>query len=109
MEPLIESVLNKIFYSQDPREAQRDPNKLADNAYFNAQSKIRKQAYANWYKSGGEQLVAHMEENLVGMIKTFVGTPIDAKSPYLQQHIWDLIDFIDTIHKAFEDEKVNST
>ncbi|MHC4585993.1 MAG: hypothetical protein ACYS3N_15805 [Planctomycetota bacterium] len=98
------SILNSIFHSQDPDQQRRNPNDPADNAYFNAQAKIRIQAYANWVRSGGEQLLQHMEEELIDLIKAFVGTPITDKSMYLQQKIWDKIDMIDTIHKAFVEQ-----
>jgi hypothetical protein len=100
------SVLNSIFHSRDPNPVRRDANNPADSAYFNAQSGIRKQAYANWMNSGGEHLVEHLENELIDMVKAFVGTPVNDKSPYLQQKIWSHIDHIDTIHQAFiEQEK----
>jgi hypothetical protein len=101
------SILDRIFFSQDSEAVKRDPNKPADSAYFRAAEKIREQAYYKWYTEyGGEYLVKHIEEEIIDLIKALVGTRIGEASPYLQQKIWDKIDFVDTIHKAFvENEK----
>ena len=102
------SVLDRVFHSQDSNPVKRDPNKPADSAYFRAVDKIRKQSYSKWYKDqGGEYVIQHKEKEVIDLIKTLVMTPCTKPEyPFIQQKLWSTIESIDEIHQAFvENEK----
>ena len=100
-----ESILTRIFYSQDKEEQARSgpvEKKLSD---------IKNKAYITWYQdNGGEVLLKDMEKQLIHYITTLVGSPIKTLDDFItivgmKERIACQCEAIDRIEMAFVEEK----
>jgi len=70
---MVDFTLDKIFYSQDPKEEPRNPNDPANGPYYKALWGIENKAWIRWYEDcGGERLLKEMERGIINKIHKMV-------------------------------------
>jgi len=111
MQDRTRSILQSIFYSQDPDEDFRNPNKPADAPFFKAQRNIHNNALISWIKEqGGEVLLKGMQQKIMADIVTLIlmdDTKIENMLPLIikKREILSQVHFVDRIFSAFIEEE----
>lgn len=107
----IRSIVERIFYSQDPNEPYRDPNRPENFPFFASQRAVENKAFIKWrQEAGGERLLANMEKKLVGQIINMVIMEVKSVDDILtliqnKRDILRDVIFIDRIEQAFIEEE----
>ncbi len=107
----LKPILERIFYSQDPNESYRDPNRPENYPYFSQQRAIENKAFITWcQEAGGERLLGTMQQKLISQIVSLVLMEIKTVEDILKiiqakRDIYRDVIFIDRIEQAFVEEE----
>jgi hypothetical protein len=108
------SVLDRIFYSQNEDEKPRDPNDPTNMPYFKATYGIETQAFARWVSDcGGEFLLKNLERGLISKIQQMITQDTKTIEGILtlveiRKEVEASARLIDVILSAFEEEQNKS-